>query len=177
MIIQCKSCEKKFVVPDSAISKKGRLVQCSSCGNKWTQYPINQKTISTPIEEKEYSPPVPKAEKKITKKKQSKKRKKSNVNQYTEEYLKKKHGIKIIDPSSLNVQNEKKLKKKSKKHGFGFYNYLIVIIVLVTTFIGVINISRDLIIINFPHFEPYIDYLFETINNIKLIFTDIISNY
>ena len=91
--------------------------------------------------------------------------------------MKKKHGIKIIDPSSLNVQNEKKLKKKSKKHGFGFYNYLIVIIVLVTTFIGVINISRDLIIINFPHFEPYIDYLFETINNIKLIFTDIISNY
>ena len=45
MIIQCNSCSKKFVVPDGAIKAKGRLVQCSSCGNKWTQYPeINQET-------------------------------------------------------------------------------------------------------------------------------------
>ena len=43
MILSCNSCEKKFVVPDNAISATGRLVQCSSCGNKWTQFPINQK--------------------------------------------------------------------------------------------------------------------------------------
>ena len=30
---------KKFLVPDNAIPSSGRLVQCSSCGNKWTQYP------------------------------------------------------------------------------------------------------------------------------------------
>ena len=39
MIIQCKSCNKSFNVPDDAIGNNGRLVQCSSCGNKWTQYP------------------------------------------------------------------------------------------------------------------------------------------
>ena len=44
MILECKSCQKKFIVPDSAITNTGRLVQCSSCGNKWTQYPIKQKT-------------------------------------------------------------------------------------------------------------------------------------
>ena len=42
MIIQCNSCDKKFSVPDSAIGASGRLVQCSSCGNQWTQYPINK---------------------------------------------------------------------------------------------------------------------------------------
>ena len=38
MIIQCNSCQKSFNVPDNAITEKGRLVQCSACGNKWTQY-------------------------------------------------------------------------------------------------------------------------------------------
>ena len=42
MIINCNSCDKKFVVPDSAISAAGRLVQCSSCGNKWKQFPISR---------------------------------------------------------------------------------------------------------------------------------------
>ena len=41
MILSCNSCEKKFVVPDKAITASGRLVQCGSCGNKWKQFPIN----------------------------------------------------------------------------------------------------------------------------------------
>ena len=46
MILECKSCQKKFIVPDNAIPNAGRLVQCSSCGNKWTQYPLKKKKIS-----------------------------------------------------------------------------------------------------------------------------------
>ena len=49
MILECKSCQKKFIVPESAITNAGRLVQCSSCGNKWTQFPIAKKTIKKPI--------------------------------------------------------------------------------------------------------------------------------
>ena len=50
MIIQCNSCDKKFNVPDGAITEAGRLVQCSSCGNKWTQYPLKQtpEIVKTP---------------------------------------------------------------------------------------------------------------------------------
>ena len=48
MILECKSCKKKFIVPDSAITSNGRLVQCSSCGNKWTQFPINKKSVVEP---------------------------------------------------------------------------------------------------------------------------------
>ena len=42
MILNCNACEKKFVVPDNAIGANGRLVQCSSCGNQWKQFPINK---------------------------------------------------------------------------------------------------------------------------------------
>ena len=45
MLVNCNSCQKKFVVPDSAITENGRLLQCGSCGNKWTQYPIKEKTV------------------------------------------------------------------------------------------------------------------------------------
>ena len=44
MIIECNSCNKKFNVPDNAIPATGRLVQCSNCGNKWTQYPVDEIT-------------------------------------------------------------------------------------------------------------------------------------
>jgi len=39
MLINCNSCQKKFIVPDNAITESGRLVQCGSCGKKWTQFP------------------------------------------------------------------------------------------------------------------------------------------
>ena len=35
MIIACPKCKKKFDIEDSLIPKKGRLLQCSSCDNKW----------------------------------------------------------------------------------------------------------------------------------------------
>ena len=41
MIIECKSCQKKFVVNDSAIGPNGRSVQCSNCSAQWLQMPIS----------------------------------------------------------------------------------------------------------------------------------------
>ena len=35
MIIACPKCKKKFDIEDSLIPEKGRLLQCSSCENKW----------------------------------------------------------------------------------------------------------------------------------------------
>ena len=40
MIIKCKNCKKKFLVKDSDIPSKGRLVQCGICFTKWFQFPI-----------------------------------------------------------------------------------------------------------------------------------------
>ena len=170
MIIRCKSCEKQFVVPDSAITSKGRLVQCSSCGNQWTQYPIKT--------EKAEKKPATVNIKKI--KKNSPKKKKS-IDTYSEEYLQKKHGIKIIDPSSAN-EKVKKAKSKSKKLkktniGFGFYYSLITFLVFLLAAFGVLNLTKEIIIYNFPFLENYINHLYETLNNLSLIISDVISNY
>ena len=35
MIIACPKCKKKFDIEDNLIPEKGRLLQCSSCDNKW----------------------------------------------------------------------------------------------------------------------------------------------
>ena len=163
MIIQCESCQKKFVVPDSAITPKGRLVQCSSCGNKWTQYPIKRK-----------SPKIANV-KNITKQsKQKVKRKKtSGIDVYSDEYLQKKHGIKIIDPSSSNLKTKGSNQNKIGKKGsvsFGFFNYLITISILSIFFVGILNFERSRLSRKFPFLEPYIEGFFETLNNFKIIF-------
>ena len=175
MIIQCKSCDKKFMVPDNAISKNGRLVQCSSCGNKWTQFPIEEKNkqiIKTNVE---------KISEKISKKtvkkiKKNKPTRSSGPTIYTEEYLKKKHGIKLSD--ALEETKAKFNKKGNKKYtGFGFYNSLIVIIAILVFVFGTLHVTKDLIITNYPFTEIYIIYLYETLSNIQIIVKDFIADY
>ena len=164
MIIQCNSCEKKFTVSDSAITANGRLVQCSSCGNQWTQYPVDQslkKVNKTP--------------------KQQKRKKQKIIDTYSDEYLQKKHGIKIIDPSSVSeTLNKTKSKSKELKKitvGFGFYSYLIVFFVLLLTMFGVLILAKEIIIYYFPFLENYINYLYETLDNLSLVISDIASDY
>ena len=85
MILSCNSCQKSFIVPDNAITSKGRLVQCSSCGNKWTQYPIEPPEIKITIENKKSkiinNEKIPKIK---SVKKKSKKRKTPNL--YSPDY-------------------------------------------------------------------------------------------
>ena len=52
MLLNCNSCQKNFLVPDSAITESGRLVQCGSCGNKWNQYPIKKNEFKKSIKKK-----------------------------------------------------------------------------------------------------------------------------
>ena len=104
MILSCNSCEKKFVVPDNAISTSGRLVQCSSCGNKWKQFPIknvllkNDQTSNIKI--------APQKTIKTTKIKKQKIKKKTGPNLYTPEYLSKKHGIKINETTQIKQKKK-----------------------------------------------------------------------
>ena len=46
MIIQCKSCSRKFIVKDKDIPAEGRTVQCGYCSVTWHQLPI---TIPTDL--------------------------------------------------------------------------------------------------------------------------------
>tara|TARA_X000001036_G_C20443746_1_gene710325 strand:- start:300 stop:806 length:507 start_codon:yes stop_codon:yes gene_type:complete len=168
MILSCNSCEKKFVVPDNAISATGRLVQCSSCGNKWTQFPIGNKT--KPNKEISKIKATPKKIKNQTKKRV---KKKTGPDLYSPEYLAKKHGIRI--DGKTTVKN--KPAKDKEKVSFGFYSFLIVSIVFVISILRLLHFAQDIIVEKFPISEIYINYLFESIRNIIEIIQNFLAGY
>ena len=168
MIINCNSCEKKFVVPDKAITSEGRVVQCGSCGNKWRQYPKIEEKI-TPIKKRE-NKKIPKiSQTKIQKPKKKISKKKREIDLYSPEYLAKKHGI------NLNETNDKPVAKN--KVSFGFYGSLIILLVFVIAFFRIVYFFQDFIITKLPFTEIYLNYFFESIKNLFEIWKNLISNY
>ena len=175
MILSCNSCGKKFVVPDNAITKAGRLVQCGACGNKWKQFPVKitgkKKVVSKPVAKKNITKPVSPNKPKSPKRKVPKKTR--EINLYSPEYLAKKHGIKIKD-------SEPKASKGSipkDKVSFGFYNSLLVFLVFIIFFSRSLYFTQSYIITLFPITEFYLSYFFENIRNIFEIFKNLITSY
>jgi len=168
MIIQCKSCDKKFIVPDSAIGAAGRLVQCSSCGNKWNQF------LQKPLFQQE-TMAVKKIQKKLPKKKIVK-NKRTGPTLYTEEYLQKKHGININE-KKINKIKSKNISENKKIIKFSFYNYISIIVIFIIFLFGILNLTKNQIISNYPFMEIYILYLYETLSNIQIIINDFITDY
>ena len=171
MILSCNSCEKKFVVPDQAITATGRTVQCGSCGNKWKQFPIKNKVSKIISDEKIDIPKTPKPAK--PKKKRVKKTR--EINLYSPEYLAKKHGITISDVKTNNNNNG--IARTKEKVSFGFYNSLIVIIVFSLALAKGLHLFQDFIILKAPFAKFYLDYFFENIRNIFEMWKSLISSY
>ena len=168
MIIRCNSCEKKFVVPDQAVTSEGRVVQCGSCGNKWRQFPIKKETSKNIDTKKNAKRPL------INKKKPIKKRKRiREINLYSPEYLAKKHGINL----DTNTNSLKSKVSSNKEMSFGFYAYLIVVIIFLIFFLKLLYFFQDKFISLFPFTEIYISTLFEVINNSFQFWRDLVSYY
>ncbi len=168
MILTCNACNKKFVVPDSAIIATGRMVQCGSCGNKWRQFPENKV-------KKTFVSPKPKAFKqKIEKPKKAKKpsiKKPREISLYSPEYLAKKHGIKI---NELKPQKTVKQIKKTNI-SFGFFNTLILFTILFISISRILYFSQSFIVNIFPLTEFYLDYFFESVRNIFEVWKNLIT--
>ena len=167
MILNCNSCNKKFAVPDRAITPTGRLVQCGSCGNKWRQFPINN-------EENKIVPKKIIVNKKISKnltRKKERPKKNREISLYSPEYLAKKHGIIIDKQNNVNSYNS------NEKVSFGFYNSLILFIVVSVAFYKGLYFFQDIIVQKLPVSEYYLNYFFESIKNILEILKNLISNY
>ena len=177
MILTCNSCGKKFVVPDSAITASGRMVQCGSCGNKWKQFPMGEvkKTQSIARPKQVVSRPRP-VQQKIQKPKKVKKtapKKTREISLYSPEYLAKKHGINIKD-----TQTVKEISNKEKsKVSFGFYRSLLVLIVLLIFISRSLYFAQTFIVEVFPGLEFYLNYFFESMRNIFEIWKSLIANY
>ena len=169
MILSCNSCQKKFVVPDQAITTAGRTVQCGSCGNKWKQFPVGEIKQAQPTSraQKKISKP-PKIQKSKKTKKTSKKQSRE-VNLYSPEYLEKKHGIRLNEDRKNNSPPE--------KLSFGFYNSLLLYLIIIVTISRGLYFFQDFIIQKIPFTEFYINYFFESIKNLFEIWKSLISSY
>ena len=174
MILSCNSCGQKFVVPDKAITISGRLVQCGSCGNKWKQFPITneikknqpvssaKKIISKPRQIQQKKSNLKNVKKKTT-------RKPREINLYSPEYLAKKHGIKLNE-------NVKEASSKGKV-SFGFYNSLLLFLVIIIIISRGLYFFEDFIVEQLPFTEFYINYFFESMRNMFEIWKNLIELY
>ena len=63
------------------------------------------------------------------------------------------------------------------KIGFGFYSFVIILTVSVISVLRLLYFTQDIIVEKLPILEIYIDYLFESIRNIKEIIQNFFSNY
>ena len=173
MIITCNCGLKKFSLPDNSIPAAGRMVQCGSCGLKWKQFPLNEINNSEPIsnikniasEPKQVQPKRQKA-KKV---KKTSVRKRREIDLYSPEYLAKKHGIELDD--------DIKITSSVKKVSFGFYNSLILYLLIIIVLSRGLYFFQDFVIQKIPITEYYIDYFFESIRNMFEIWKNLISNY
>lgn len=170
MILRCNSCEKQFVVPDQAITALGRTVQCGSCGNKWKQFPI-KKESNKPSIDQIINPRKTSTLTKKLKPKKKKVKKTREVSLYSREYLEKKHGISLDNVKTSNNSNS------IKKVSFGFYNSLILFIVLAITISKSLYFFENSIVETFPFTKFYLDYFFESLRNIFELWKNLISNY
>jgi len=160
MLLNCNSCQKKFIVPDSAITISGRLVQCGSCGSKWTQYPSeNNKLKKTKITKKNSTVKVPRVKK----------------NLYTPEYLKKKYGLSI--GGSNNTTNDEIMNDKKNKNSFGFYSWLFIFLIFIITIFGILDLTKEMIILKFSSSEIYINYLYEVIEIVKISIIEFVNQF
>ena len=212
MIIECKSCSKKFFVEDGDIPTDGRTVQCGNCSEQWFQMPTPTPVAAVKsnidedlsLEELEASDgktyrflgmrwaevlpsgktgkiakkhigaelhqltgkEIPKTIRKIDKR----------VN-----YRKKKTKIdsdeKVIDPSA--GQTDIDITKKEKK-GLGFFGYILLLIIISLSTIGVLKTFQTELIMYFPETEYLFDkgeYIFESMGYIITIIKDLINFY
>ena len=174
MIITCNCGLKKFSLPDNSIPAAGRMVQCGSCGLKWKQFPVNEINNTEPISKIKKIVSDPKrVQPKIQKTKKIKKtsaRKPREINLYSPEYLAKKHGIKLNN-------DEVKKTSSNKKVSLGFYNSLLLFIVLIIFLSRGLYFIQDYVVQKLPFTEFYLDYFFESIRNMFEIWKNLISNY
>ena len=81
-----------------------------------------------------------------------------------------------IDNDLLSIeelQNFHENIEKKVKNSFGFYAYLTIVVVSFLALYGILNISKNLIILKYPNTEVYIDYFYEIIEIIKVTISNL----
>ena len=196
MIIECKSCSRKFLVKDTDIPKEGRAVQCGNCSITWHQMPTLASISTTKlVMNKNLSVDEIKASDGKTykflgsqwaellssgktglfaKKKIGKELDKITGRKRVNTVKKKQKNIRDVNPSSEEIDSEEQLQKvEQPKKGLGFFGYMFLIIIILFSGLGFLETFKREILIYLPESK----YLFETINNIIIIIKDLFKSY
>jgi len=146
MQITCPKCSKKFQVNADLIPEKGRLLQCSSCNNKWfftaTKKPIKKKILT--IDETEIN----------------------NKSIFDKNDIVKKDSIK----KSPKVND--KFYKKEDTNKFKFFIFLLILLVAI---IILIDTFKSQISLFYPNIINIMTSLYETLKDLKLFLIDLIK--
>jgi len=184
MIIQCQSCSKKFIVKDSDIPDKGRVVQCGYCSVTWHQMrSIPEIKVLEKSSEVDDAPSIdsikasdgktykflgsqwaqilPSGKTGLFARKKISNELDEVTGRKEKKVVKKKKKIQEVNPSSENIADEKKFPHIYKpKNGMGFFGYIFLIIIISFFFVGILKtFENDLI-----NYFPEIEYIFESIN-------------
>ena len=164
MIISCPNCNKKFNIDQKLIPETGRLLQCSSCNNKW-HYTItkvnNELTIKEKIQDQD-------SKNKILKPVLNEK---TSVNEV----------IKKIDKKNIkqiSIKKEIHIKNKKSNIKFDFSNLLKNLIIIIIVFFALILIldTFKMYISNYiPVLVPLLDSLYESMIDLSSFLKDLVK--
>jgi len=150
MIISCDQCLKKFEIDSKLIPDEGRLLQCSSCHNKWFyKKDIPEKTIVISELQK-------------------------NLDDKTETIIKKNNNINTLNDIEVSKDNNRKHSYTStKKNKLSPLNFILVFIISVISLIILLDTFKYPISLILPDIEFILESLYETVKDITLFIQDL----
>ena len=215
MIIPCESCSRKFVVKDRDIPQEGRVVQCGHCSVTWHQMPVSAPTkivtktkIAKLVAETDESPSIDSIKASdgktyrflgsqwaelltsgktglFARRKISQELDEITGRKEKKPARKKQKKLDEVDPSSVNLDDEKKLQDVYKpKQGLGFFGYIFLMIIVGFSIVGVLRTFEDDLLSSYPETEyiftlldEQLIYVSESVKNMITIINDLINSY
>ena len=187
MIINCKSCSRKFVVKDQDIPNEGRVVQCGYCSETWHQIPnvikltkvkkekiaeITNKTIddSPSVDSmkasdgktykflgSQWAELLPSGKTGLFARKKISK----ELDQITGRKIKKSKKRKQQKSLTVDPSKEKLPDIYIPKQGLGFFGYIFLIIIVGFSLVGILKTFENDLINYLPEIEYYYELLDE----------------
>ena len=156
MIISCPKCKKKFEVQDNLIPNEGRLLQCSSCKNKW----FYKNDIEILVNETKKKDKTTKENKTVLK---------NEIPSEIERI--------INDAEESSTETPKKIKKESIKTNqqVPFFNIFLVAIICFISLIIVFDTFKKPLDNLIPGFNFMLNNFYESLNDLFLFFKDLIK--
>ena len=154
MIIICPCGEKKFEIDENLIPKKGRLLQCGSCEEKWFFTP--KKKLNFLNDDNEISVET------------------TPVNTEIDDF-----DFNKEDVFEKNTKATIKSNRNTKALGFSFYlrnffSYLIVFSISIIALILLLDTLKEPLFSVLPNLEFYLFNLFEVLKDINLFIKDLL---